>query len=407
MLIRHLLTIICAIFAVNFPASAQKPADPQRALDSLYRELRQVESELQAGKYQEQDVLERLDARHRQLTLQEGLIRQQKRYNRSLRDSIRILESIIAVQEQQLDGLNLDIRHLEDHRSRIARSLVRTMLRDDRMIRWGSLEFLLGAVTLRDMLNRRSVLLHLQESHKSALRSMKHTADTLYDTEERTLQLTEQHRLRKDELATKQGQAKEAENSLIRAAASLSRGKDALDRQLTEIRSNRLLLEARRTEIERAQETIRQLIVSSTESTEISGIPLSQFRGSLGWPVRGTVIETFGIVRNRELNTEIDNPGIELATSGDEPVVSVGPGRITSVSWLRGFGNVCIIEHPGQIFTVYARLGEVAVRANTTVESGTVLGYAAYDPLSKDHRLHFEVWTGKEKTDPLTWLKKP
>jgi murein hydrolase activator len=117
-------------------------------------------------------------------------------------------------------------------------------------------------------------------------------------------------------------------------------------------------------------------------------------------------VERFGKSRNSELETVTDNPGIELICKAGEAVQSVAPGRVSSITWLRGFGNVCIVEHPGSFYTVYAKLGEVSVKANDVVTDASVIGYPSLDPLNNDYRFHFELWDRREKQDPLTWLEK-
>jgi septal ring factor EnvC (AmiA/AmiB activator) len=137
----------------------------------------------------------------------------------------------------------------------------------------------------------------------------------------------------------------------------------------------------------------------------MSGVALSVLRGSLPWPVIGRLVSRFGIVRNRKLATVTENPGIELAATADAAVSTVAEGRVSSVTWLRGYGNVCIVEHPGSFYTVYAKLGQVVVRPRDELRAGEIIGYPGFDAGSEDYRVHFELWSGKEKKNPIEWLQ--
>jgi murein DD-endopeptidase MepM/ murein hydrolase activator NlpD len=112
------------------------------------------------------------------------------------------------------------------------------------------------------------------------------------------------------------------------------------------------------------------------------------------------------MIRNRESSTLTENPGIDLTIAVDEPVRAVADGKINSVTWLRGFGNVCIVEHSGSFYTVYAHLGNLSVENGQLLKKGDIVGGPSLDPLSGEYRLHFELWSGKEKKNPREWLTK-
>jgi septal ring factor EnvC (AmiA/AmiB activator) len=156
----------------------------------------------------------------------------------------------------------------------------------------------------------------------------------------------------------------------------------------------------------RALGAIEDMIASALSGKAIAGTPLNLLKGKLPWPVQGTLIEKFGKTKNTQLETYTDNPGIELSCAEGDPVRAIAAGTVSSITWLRGFGNVCIVEHPGSYYTVYARLGQVLVEPQTVVSDTSIIGYPGLAPLSNDYRFHFEIWDRREKQNPLTWLQK-
>lgn len=114
------------------------------------------------------------------------------------------------------------------------------------------------------------------------------------------------------------------------------------------------------------------------------------------WPVEGTLSRTFtnsgagprGIFINA-------NAGTPIRAAADGTVVYAGDG-------LRGYGNLIIVEHAGQMLTAYAHTDAVAVREQQRVRQGETLaqvGIRGDTPL-----LHFEVREGGKPVDPLRFL---
>ena len=93
-------------------------------------------------------------------------------------------------------------------------------------------------------------------------------------------------------------------------------------------------------------------------------------KGNLIWPVVGKVSAKFGRRRHPQLKTITQNSGIDITAKEGVEVVSVLRGRITSITWIRGFGNTLIIDHGAGYYTVYTHLGEVYVIPNEIVASG-------------------------------------
>jgi murein DD-endopeptidase MepM/ murein hydrolase activator NlpD len=124
----------------------------------------------------------------------------------------------------------------------------------------------------------------------------------------------------------------------------------------------------------------------------------------LPWPVHGDVLSSFGLQRSRAQTGVTDNPGVDIGAASGEEVRCIADGRVSTCTWLRGFGNVVIVEHPGDFFTVYAHLQQLDVGRGDKVRARQVLGTAAHDGVTNTYRIHFELWQGKEKHNPLHWL---
>ena len=65
-----------------------------------------------------------------------------------------------------------------------------------------------------------------------------------------------------------------------------------------------------------------------------------------------------------------------------------------------------IIDHGGDLSTVYAHLGGASVREGSTVKTGTVIGRVGNSGTDSEYGLHFEVRKGGSAQNPMNYLRK-
>ena len=154
--------------------------------------------------------------------------------------------------------------------------------------------------------------------------------------------------------------------------------------------------EMQRREIELAK-------IRSEKKKEIAG-NFSSLKGRMPWPVEGKIITHFGKQRNPELNTVTENSGIDIKVKSGSPIEAVLDGMVTTVTFLRGYGNLIIIDHGDGYFSVYANIDNIQYTENSYIQQYSIIGYV---PKSKnnDTRFHFEIWGNNIKLDPEKWLK--
>jgi septal ring factor EnvC (AmiA/AmiB activator) len=128
-------------------------------------------------------------------------------------------------------------------------------------------------------------------------------------------------------------------------------------------------------------------------------------KGRLPWPVQGSVVSTFGLQRDRTFHTATQNSGIEITAKGNAQVVAVAEGRAVYLSRLRGYGNLLLVAHGGDYFTLYARLSEISVSAGETVQRLQNIGRVEGDGSEDTPALYFEIRKGRQCLDPLEWLR--
>ncbi|MDX6751775.1 M23 family metallopeptidase [Geminicoccaceae bacterium 1502E] len=118
------------------------------------------------------------------------------------------------------------------------------------------------------------------------------------------------------------------------------------------------------------------------------------------WPVRGSMISTFGEKPNRQRND-----GINVAAPLGTPVRAAEYGVVVYAgSAIAGFGNMMLVRHAGGFTSAYAHLDKIHVKVGEQVERGQVVATVGSTGDVHSPQLHFELRSGKTPLDPLGHL---
>ncbi len=186
-------------------------------------------------------------------------------------------------------------------------------------------------------------------------------------------------------------------------------------------RQKALAIKAAR-EIEEAQKAVGQTILNliaikkakeaeaqkrgAPKKAEVNYLP-GVGRGSLfDWPVRGPITSGFGTRIHPIFKTKSFHSGIDISAPSGTPVKAAAAGEILFEGWLRGYGQVIIIDHGRNFSTVYAHLSSINVKENQVVRAGAVIGGVGRTGTATGYHLHFEVRIGSAVKNPLDYLKK-
>ena len=130
----------------------------------------------------------------------------------------------------------------------------------------------------------------------------------------------------------------------------------------------------------------------------------AKMKGRLPWPVQGKIIGKFGTIRNPDTGVVIENVGIDIQAKSGTPVMSVLDGVVSTITYIRGHGNIIIIDHGGGFSTVYAQVDNITVHENEYVQKGGTIATVVKAGNNTPEKLHFEVWGNQQKLNPQIWL---
>lgn len=119
-------------------------------------------------------------------------------------------------------------------------------------------------------------------------------------------------------------------------------------------------------------------------------------------PVAGRLSSRFGMRRHPILGYRRMHAGVDYAARHGSPIVAVNDGVVSFAGRNGGHGNFVRVDHGGGLGTGYAHMSRIAVSSGTPVKAGQVIGYVGSTGLSTGAHLHFEVYQGNRKVDPLS-----
>lgn len=368
-----LVGLLTATAAAQAPQPATPPAD--RRLDDRIRALQRESQELASQSQTLIGELRKLEI-ERDIRIQEATLAEKTaaEAQRALDDATAKLTTLEAARMAQLP----DLRHQFVELYKQGHS--------------GYARLLAGASGLRDFARSMRAVAALSSISQKRIAEHRRTLEAL---------TSERMRLERTvaELRSREGTSREARIAAERAVAS----RTAL---LARIDSERDLRAQYVGELQTVQARLEQQIAASATgpSSEVVAVPLAPFRGGLEWPADGQIAGRFGQAASRLGGTAVRN-GIEIASPEDAPVRAVHGGTVGYADVFTGLGNLVIVDHGGNSYSLYGYLGSIRVERGAAVDTGTELGRVGLSPAGPP-ALYFEMRIDGRSVDPLQWLKK-
>jgi len=200
------------------------------------------------------------------------------------------------------------------------------------------------------------------------------------------------------------------EASAVRAAsektqAAAARAAQAQTELIREIDRRRDLNAQLAGELQAAQQKLQAALRDAAPGagTEPTALPLRPFRGDLNWPIDGSIRKPFG--RPAAAAAASPAKGVEISAPDGTLVTAVHDGVVAFAGNFSGFGNLVILDHGSQSFSLYGDLLDVAVAKGARLDRGQAVGVAGPLP-GGGTGLYFELRVDGQVVDPLQWLKK-
>ncbi len=350
----------------------------------LDQEIKKFESELKASAQKETAILNTLN--RFDLTLNQA-----RQKIAAAKSEKKALEQKIVQSSKRSETLNKDIEIREIQASKRLVALYK--------LNWlGKITLLASAESMYELLRRKNAIERILAQDERML-------DSLHTDKTRLAQLLKSlndHKTAKLKL----------ESDLKRQIKDMSLERAKRNKILKIIRNQTALEKAAIGALTQASQELNQTIQYLTQKeaalTRLKEPPkpFVDFKGLLRMPVNGKIVSRFGRYVDPKYNITNFQRGIDIKADKGDSVHAVFSGRIIFADWFKGYGNMIIIDHGNNYYTVYAHTEELFKQKGDRVETDEVIATVGESGSMIGSKLHFEVRHHGNPVNPLIWIKK-
>jgi septal ring factor EnvC (AmiA/AmiB activator) len=129
--------------------------------------------------------------------------------------------------------------------------------------------------------------------------------------------------------------------------------------------------------------------------------PFDGLKGLLNYPVKGELTNRYGSAREE---TGATWKGLFIRAISGETVHAIADGRVVYADWLRGFGNLLILDHGRGYMSLYANNEALLRQVGETVRSGDAIANTGASDFAPESGLYFELRRDGKPFDPQGWI---
>jgi septal ring factor EnvC (AmiA/AmiB activator) len=393
---RAALAVGLAVLAITPAAAQTKRDDPlqaeQRKLQQTQKQLREERERAAAARARETSLLAELEEIERRLAVKKG-------------DVVR-LEARIKKAQSDVQMFRGEISKLEKQRAGQTNALagrLRVMYRVQ--AQGGALPVILSG---EDPITRAVAVRHL--ASLAALDA----------------RLIQEYRVTSAKLADRKGREEAQQQELAGLHEEAKREQAEVDREvakrrviLAKVRDERAYHERMVGELteasHRLEAFIRELQAKQRKLAKIpppkGGIapPVVGFgalKGRLPWPTEGRIVTGYGAQVHPRFGTRTFRNGVDIEAAVGREVLAVHAGHVIYTGWFKGYGNLIIVDHGNEYYTLYAHIAEIEAKEGEDVRQGQRIGTVGDTGSLAGPRLYFEVRYQGRPQDPEQWLRQ-
>lgn len=127
-----------------------------------------------------------------------------------------------------------------------------------------------------------------------------------------------------------------------------------------------------------------------------------KLKGRLRLPVVGELANRFGSPRQ---DSGLSWKGLFISAPAGREVKAVAAGRVVYADWLRGFGNLMILDHGDGYMSLYGNNEALLKQVGEEASPGEAIASVGNSGGNPDSGLYFELRYQGKPFDPLPWVR--
>ena len=267
--------------------------------------------------------------------------------------------------------------------------------------------------SIRLMLNRQDpnetarqlhYLSYVSRARAGMIGSLRSSLDELSDlTEQVREQSTRLRKLEKEESKQKKvliNQKSARKKVLSKASDDIARQRNQISKLKRDEQRLTTLIKRLAEEAEKRRQQAR-LRNQALPDGSLNNTAFRKLKGRLRLPVIGELTNRFG--RPRE-DGGLSWKGLFIAANEGVIVRSIAPGQVVYADWLRGFGNLLIIDHGSGYMSLYGNNEALLTQIGDQLNAGDTIASVGNSGGNPESGLYFELRHNGRPFDPLPWV---
>jgi murein hydrolase activator len=141
--------------------------------------------------------------------------------------------------------------------------------------------------------------------------------------------------------------------------------------------------------------------VESVADAGFVGLAFESLRGKLKLPARGELAGRFGTPRE---NGSLTWKGVFIKAESGQSVRAVADGRVVFADWLRGFGNLLILDHGSGYMSLYGNNESLLKSVGENTQAGENIASVGSTGGALESGVYFELRHEGKPFDPMKWI---
>ncbi len=402
----RILIVLCIVISPLLPllaahAPAQEAVETNQALLEQQKKIHRLKKGIEDQKSRVKDV------RDKEVNLLDELEKIELRLDKD-REQLAELKNAIGAQEEKIQQKQQEVEEAQQERDAASGHIKKRLSAYYKMDPFGVMNVVFSADSLPDLLNFREYFQCLLNYDQQAIRAYRKKIESLQ-------QATAACQAEKKELVTvitrvkvQEEQLAETRQEKLTLLAHIKTEKKLYQLALEELEEasdnltktfNRLKKEAQKIDKPKpapAKET--------TKKKRPKGLGFAGLKGKLTPPVTGSVTKNFGKNAQGKFGIATVAKGIDIRTAPGTEIRAIFDGKVAYAGTLRGYGNLLIIDHGDQYYSLLSRAEKFYKKEGDPVSENEVIGVMTEQEGLLADGLHFEIRHGTEPENPLHWV---
>ena len=138
----------------------------------------------------------------------------------------------------------------------------------------------------------------------------------------------------------------------------------------------------------------------SIPDSKFDGIDFRKLKRKLKLPVKGKILHKFNSKRK---DTGVAWKGLFIKAKEGREVYAVASGKVVFADWIKGFGNIIIIDHGKGYMSLYGNNSSLLKESNDIVKGGSVIAIVGNSGGNSTNGLYYELRKNSKPFNPLKW----